>query len=162
MYIFKYTGILRDKIIEYKFNNKSYLYKTFEKIILNNKKVCDFIKCCDIIIPVPINNKRYKERGYNQSLLIAKEIPKFIENIYLRTDIIIKSKETKTQSSLNKDERKKNVKGAFEINKNINLANKKILIFDDIYTTGSTVNECAKVLKKFGVKEVNVLTIAKD
>ena len=162
MYIFRYTDLIRDKIIEYKFEDKSYLYRIFEKIILNNKKVCDFIKCYDIITPVPINKKRYKERGYNQSLLIARKIAKYINNIELKNNIIIKNNNIKTQSSLNREERKSNIIGAFRINKNTNILNKKILIFDDIYTTGSTVNECAKVLKNAGAKEVSILTIAKD
>lgn len=166
LYIFAYNGIIREKIIDYKFNDKAYLYKTFQKIILNNKKVCDFINSYDIIIPVPIHNKRKKERGYNQSLLIIKELPKYLlsdnAKLELGKNILTKIVNTKRQSSLSKDDRKKNVYGAYEINKNENINGKNILIFDDIFTTGNTVDECAKVLKINGAKDIGVLTLAKD
>lgn len=167
MYLFKYEGTIRQKIIDYKFNEKSYLYKMFEKIILNDKKVCDFIKCYDIIIPVPIHYKRKMERGYNQTELIVEEICKDInkvsdKSLKVNKKLVIKNKNTVRQSSLNREQRNENIKDAYSLNVNENIKNKKILIFDDIYTTGSTVNECAKVIKKLEPKEISVLTIAKD
>ena len=162
MYLFKYKDLIRNIIIDYKFNDKSYLYKTLKKIIINNKKVCDFIKSYDIIIPVPINQKRKMERGYNQTLLIAQELVKDIPCIELNKNIIIKHKNIKTQSLLSKNQRRKNVVGAFKLKNEVNLENKKMLIFDDVFTTGSTVNECAKILKQAGAINVGVLTIAKD
>ena len=74
MHIFKYDEIIRQKLIEYKFQDKAYMYKTFAKIILKNKKVCGFLEKYDIIIPVPIHKKRRLKRGYNQTELIVKEI----------------------------------------------------------------------------------------
>lgn len=161
MHIFKYNEMIRQRLIEYKFQDKSYMYKTFAKIILKNKKVCGFLEKYDIMIPVPIHKKRRLKRGYNQTELIAKEICKNI-SLELKTDVLIKQKNIKAQSELNKNERKQNIKNAFEI-KNINeIIDKKILLFDDIYTTGSTVNECSKILKKAGAKQIGVVTIAKD
>ena len=72
--IFQYEGIIREKIIDYKFNEKSYLYKTFVNFLLKNKKVFEKIIEYDIIVPVPISKKRKKERGYNQTEIIAKII----------------------------------------------------------------------------------------
>jgi len=74
LYVFKYEGIIREKIIQYKFYEKSYMYKTFAIIILKNEKKYGFLENYDIIIPVPIHKKRKNERGYNQSCLIAKEL----------------------------------------------------------------------------------------
>ena len=108
--------------------------------------------------------KKKNQRGYNQSELIAKEIAKKIENIEYRNDILLKIKNTARQSSLNKEQRKENIKNAYLIkssNKEY-ILNKNILIFDDIYTTGSTANECAKMLKEAGAKNIGILTIAKD
>ena len=85
-----------------------------------------------------------------------------IKNIQLKDDILLKKEAAKTQSLLNKTERRKNVIGAFDVAKNANIVGKKILIFDDIYTTGNTVNECAKILRQIGAIKVGVLTIAKD
>ena len=156
LYIFRYEGIIRNKIIEYKFEDKGYLYKMFAKIILSDKKTCNFIKKYDVIIPVPISKKRKKKRGYNQSELAQKL------NQDIWTDIIIKKKDNKPQSELNKLERIKNVEDIYEINKPIEVKNKKVLLLDDIYTTGSTVNEIARKLKQNQTQEIGVITLAKD
>ena len=162
MYLFKYEGIIRNKIISYKFNDKPYLYKTFCEIFVKNKKVCEFLKKYDIIISVPMYKKKKNQRGYNQSELIAKETAKKVENIEYRNDILIKIRNTAKQSSLNKEQRKENLKNAYVVNNNEYILNKNILIFDDIYTTGSTANECAKTLIEAGAKDVGILTIARD
>lgn len=159
--IFKYEGIIRDKILQYKFEDKAYMYNTFAKIILKNEKICGLLKKYDIIIPVPIHKKRKAQRGYNQTQLIASKISKYLE-IKLCDDVLIKSKNTIAQSKLNKNKRKQNIKGAFKILNSEKIQGKNILLFDDIYTTGSTVNECSKILTRAGAKGVGVLTIAKD
>jgi len=161
MHIFRYESIIREKIIDYKFNNKAYLYKTFSEIILKNEKVCGLLKKYDIIIPVPIHKKRKLERGYNQTELIAKTIANQT-HIKLEKDLLIKQSNIVSQSSLNKNDRKQNVKNAFVIKNTEKIENKKILIFDDIYTTGSTVNECSKILRKAGATRIGILTISKD
>lgn len=164
MYVFKYDGIVRKLIINYKFNDWAYLYKTFVKIILDNKKICDFIKSYDIIIPVPIHRKRKLLRGYNQTELIAKALVKKLGNITYSTKVLIKTKNNSKQSTLSKIERAKNVLNAYEFNKKEvdKIYNKKILIFDDIYTTGNTVKECAKIINNFNPKSIGIVTIAKD
>ena len=161
LYIFKYEGIIRNKIIEYKFEDRGYLYKMFAKIILSDKKTCNFIKKYDVIIPVPISKKRKKKRGYSQSELVANELAQKL-NQDIWTDIIIKKKDNKPQSELNKLERIKNVEDIYEINKPIEVKNKKVLLLDDIYTTGSTVNEIARKLKQNQTQEIGVITLAKD
>ena len=82
--------------------------------------------------------------------------------IKLCDDVLIKSKNTIAQSKLNKNKRKQNIKGAFKILNSEKIQGKNILLFDDIYTTGSTVNECSKILTRAGAKRIGVLTIAKD
>lgn len=159
--IFHYDGIIREKLIEYKFNEKAYLYKTFSKIILKNKKICGFFKKYDIIIPVPIHKKRNLERGYNQTELIAREIAKNT-NLELNNKVLLKQKNIKSQSGLTKIQRGNNIKNAFIVKNDNSLKNKNVILFDDIYTTGSTVNECCKLLKTLKVNKIAVLTIAKD
>lgn len=165
IYMFKYTFI-RDKILAYKFNDKAYYYKTFVRILLNNKKMCEILTSYDIIVPIPIHNKRRKERGYNQTELIAKEIAKNIDGLEY-ANILEKNKNTVPQSTLNKKDRIKNSVNVYNLknisNTKINYKNiKNILIFDDIYTTGSTANECARILRKLEPKSIGILTIAKD
>ena len=158
--IFKYENIIRDILIKYKFQNKAYLYKTFSKIILKNKKICGFFENYDIIIPVPISKKRQIERGYNQSYLITKEIAKFT-NLKCENKCLIKQKDTIEQSKLNKNERKTNIQGAYVVINKEKLFNKNVVLLDDIYTTGSTVNECAKILKQAGVNKVRCINNCK-
>lgn len=161
IYYTKYESLIRHKILNYKFKEQSYLYKFFSEIILKNKKIYLLLKFYDIIIPIPISKKRKKLRGYNQAELIAREISKKI-NISLKTDIIFKTKNNKKQSDLNKEERIENVKNVYMI-KNANIIkDKKILLIDDIFTTGATVNECSKILKEAGALSVGVLSISKD
>ena len=119
------------------------------------------IKQYDIIIPVPLHKKRRKKRGYNQSELIAKELSKKL-NIQLHRNILYKCINNPPQSSLNQEERKHNIKNAYILKNKKLINNKNILVFDDIYTTGNTVNECSKLLKSAKVNNIGVLTIAKD
>ena len=127
LYIFKYEGIIRNKIIEYKFEDKGYLYKMFAKIILSDKKTCNFIKKYDVIIPVPISKKRKKKRGYNQSELVANELAQKL-NQDIWTDIIIKKKDNKPQSELNKLERIKNVEDVLHVGDKVTV---KVIEIDD-------------------------------
>lgn len=161
LFIMKYEGIVREKLIDYKFNEKSYLYKTFSKIILKNSKIYGFLKKYDIIIPVPMSKKKLDKRGYNQTELISKEIAKKLQIGY-STGNLVKVRETNTQSLLTKNEREKNVKGAFEVIDNNEFYGKNIILFDDIYTTGMTIQECARTIKKAKPNKILVLTIAKD
>lgn len=162
-YIFKYENEIRDLILDYKFNEKSYLYMTFARFISKDKVFKEqFINKYDCIISVPIHKKRFKTRGYNQSALISKEIAKICEKNYY-DDILVKSINVVAQSSLDKLERVKNIKGAFTIGKNASLiSGKKVAIFDDIFTTGATSNECAKVLYGAGADYVGIFSLAKD
>jgi len=165
-YIFDYDKIIRKLILRYKFSNKPYLSSFFAQIISKNEKICSIFNFYDIIIPVPMNIKKKRKRGYNQTELIIKKIVEIhgsTERIpVLETNMLLKTKETKTQSILKEKERRDNVKDAFIVNNNAKIKNKKIILFDDIYTTGATVNECSRVLKQAGASEILVLVIARD
>ena len=164
IYLFRYKGIIRELMVKYKFKEESYLYKSFSYMILKNEKIMNYINRYDYILPIPIHKKRKKQRGFNQSELIVKDICKNEQRIKYEKDILIKIKNVKPQSSLNKTERKINILDAYEIDKSKidRIKDSNILLFDDIFTTGSTANECAKVLKKYGARKVTILTIAKD
>jgi len=161
MYLFKYDGTLRDKMILYKFHENAHLYKMFAEIVAKNELANNFLKQYDIILPVPIHKNRKKLRGYNQSELIVKELAKNTR-IQITTNALIKQKNNISQSTLNKLERIENVKNVYALKNSETLKNKKILIFDDIYTTGSTVSECIKILEQAHPKQIGVLTLAKD
>ncbi len=161
IYLFQYNGEIRDAILKYKFDEKSYIYRTFLEFIKNNENICAQIKKYDIIIPVPISKKRLNTRGYNQSSLIAKNLAKEL-NIEYSEKILIKTKDNKPQSEMKQDTRKSNVSGVYKVINKERINNKKVLIVDDIFTTGSTVDECARVLKDNNAESIGVFTLAKD
>lgn len=156
MYLYKYDGIIRKLLINYKFNDASYLADTFAHLIKNNKKIYDILKTYDIIIPVPLHKKRRQERGYNQTELIAKKL-----GIKVETDCLIKVKNVKPQSMKKARERKLEIADAYSLQNIEKIRGKKILIFDDIYTTGSTANECIKTVAQI-TKKIGFMSIAKD
>jgi ComF family protein len=160
IYLFKYKDV-RNLILKYKFNNKAFLSNTFSKIILKNKNLCRNLKFYDIIIPVPMYKIKKQKRGYNQTELITKKIAKNL-GIYEDSKVLLKIKNTRTQSKLNEKQRYENIKNVFFINNIEKIKDKKIILFDDIITTGATINECAKILKQNGAKSVVVLALAKD
>ena len=161
IYLFKYEGIIKERLIKFKFNNKPYIYKSFVNFLIKNEKICSFLKSYDIIIPVPIHYNRKITRGYNQSALISAEIAKKLLIDYSEK-VLFKKIDNKPQSTKNREERSVNVIGAYYAKNEYIIANKKVLLIDDIFTTGSTVNECAKILKNAGAKQIDILTIAKD
>ena len=112
----------------------------------------------DIIIPVPLHPKRVRERGFNQSWLMVKDWPEFNG---AAQDIMIRKKPTQPQIGLSPGQREDNIKGAFDVLQPNIVASKRIMVVDDVYTTGSTLNECAKVLLNAGAVEVDALTLAR-
>ena len=161
IYLFQYDGEIRDTILNFKFNEQSHIYSTFLEFIKNNENICAQIKKYDIIIPIPISKKRLNLRGYNQSALIARNLAKVL-NIEYKENVLVKIIDNKPQSELGQHERSTNVKGVYKIKAPRNIYQKKILLVDDIFTTGSTANECARVLKENNAKSVGIFTIAKD
>ena len=154
--VIPYNGFMKESIWKYKFRGIKYFAPAFAEIL--TLKLEKYNIGFDIIVAVPISSKRLKERGYNQSELIAKYLSKFTKINY-ESDVLIKIKNNLRQSELDLNERKENVKDAYSI-KNIDIIkNKKVILIDDIYTTGATINECAKVLKLAGAQEVVGLTV---
>ena len=161
LYIFKYEGIIKERLIKFKFREKAYAYKSFVNFLIKNEKVCRFLKSYDIIIPVPIHYNRKVTRGYNQSALIAKELAKKLDIKY-EDKVLFKKINNKPQSTKNKGDRIQNVIGVYYTKNEQQIYNKKIILLDDIYTTGSTANECSKTLKLAGAKQIDIISIAKD
>jgi len=114
----------------------------------------------NIIVPVPLHPSRLRERGYNQSQLLAEEISE-ITGKELMNHIVIRKKPTKSQTTLSHRERKENLKDAFKVVSSGSVLNKTILIVDDVMTTGATLNELAKVLKKEDAKKIYGLVLAR-
>ncbi|MGA2525299.1 MAG: ComF family protein [Smithellaceae bacterium] len=113
-----------------------------------------------LIIPVPLHIKKLRKRGFNQSIILADSIGKKWQ-IPVNFSLLKRCKFTLTQTGLDKKERERNIKGAFEVRDNEKIAGRNIILIDDVYTTGATLNECAKKLIKAGAQKVAVLTLAR-
>ena len=122
----------------------------------------------DLILPVPLHPQKFRSRGFNQSYLlihswkaVANAMHTALQDIPIHTDVLIRSKATVPQTGLGRRQRLKNVKGVFSLRFPEKVYGKKLLVVDDVYTTGATVNECARILLKFGAERVDVLTLAR-
>ena len=149
-----YEGVLAEAINQLKFHGVKRLSKLLGRLLqcLNLPKVGG-------IIPVPLSIRGLRERGFNQSLLIARVLSKIMKASLLMY-VLFKKKETPPQIGLSAKERLSNLKNAFEVKGDIE--GPRLLLVDDVMTTGATVTECSKELMKAGAKEVVVLTLAKS
>ena len=110
-----------------------------------------------LIVPVPLHRKKMRIRGYNQAALVAEVLGE-ITGISVDEDILVRVKNTKPLKQLNDKERRRSIRGAFSVRKSVWA--KTIVLIDDIYTTGSTLDEAARVLLKAGAEKVYFLTIS--
>lgn len=113
-----------------------------------------------LVVPIPLHRTRLRERGFNQSLLLAKEIGT-VWGIPIDYINLQRIRPTEPQINLKGKERIRNVKGAFAVKGEKAFKGKRVLLIDDVYTTGATVSECSKVLKKARAERVDVLTLAR-
>jgi len=160
-FLYRYDGLVRSCLLKYKFDDKSYLSEMFKFVILNDADACNFISSYDIITAIPLHKKRLQERGYNQTELFIKNLPYKISAQY-EDKVLEKIKNTVPQSSQDAADRIKNVKRTYRVAKPEKILNKKVLLVDDIYTTGSTCGECKKQLLEAGAASVGIFCIARD
>lgn len=156
--VFVYDTVSKGCILKLKYADKMEYSKPFVELLYQAGQEL-FFKT-DIIMPVPMHWKRKLKRKYNQADLLARGLATKTALLY-SNDNLIRSRHTPIQENKSVSERNKNVKDAFEVKKPEKIKKKSILLIDDVYTTGATVNNCAKALKAAGAKAVYVLTIAK-
>jgi ComF family protein len=154
-----YEGSLQEAIHRWKYEGKTHLTLFFAEWMAEGVKDYWGYDSIDLLIPVPLHPQRLRERGFNQALLLVKEISRRTGIPYQKT-ILRKKKPTLPQVNLSGAEREKGLKGAFQVIGKKDLDGKSVLLIDDVYTTGATVNECSKVLLGGGVKRIDVLTLA--
>ena len=146
-----------DAIYKLKYQNKRIYGKIFAEELA--KEYGDFLKKkgVELLVPIPLHRFRRWKRGYNQAEVIAVELGK-LTGIPVSGKILIRTKRTNPQKQLYNKLRKKNIEHAFAVKGSV--LEKKIVLVDDIYTTGSTIDEAAKILHNAGVQEVGFLTIS--
>ncbi len=151
-----YKGNMKKAVKALKFRKKKRLGDDLGLILAANLPQTT----ADIIIPVPLHKSRLKERGFNQSELIAASLSKF-RDIPVISNALIRIKQTIPQFELKKHEREENVRGAFEVMNRESIYNKDIILLDDICTTGSTINECKKMLLMSGARSVTAVCLTR-
>ena len=166
----RYTGALSEAIKLFKYKKKVHLGKKLTEWALKSPLVEDTLlnfhnpeylhTTHTLLIPVPLHVKRLREREFNQSAIIASVIGRRF-GIPVVANALIRHRHTRPQVELDGKERKENVVGAFSVEDRRIIEGKEIILVDDVYTSGSTVNECARVLKKNGAEKVYVMTIGR-
>ncbi len=154
-----YDGVVKDGIFSFKYNRGLNFIKYFADKIYTKLNETGIANQIDIITSVPMTHSSKSERGYNQAYEISKVISKAINKPCLEK-ILIKQYDNVSQHSLSSDDRREAVKGLFISNKKHNIKGKTILLCDDVLTTGSTINECCRILKNNGAIRVFCVTIA--
>lgn len=155
---FSHVGVIKKSIYDIKYSNKREYVDFYVNEISKLYKRYILRWNCDGIIPVPLHFRKKLSRGYNQAEIIAKAFSKEL-GIKMYSNLLKRHKNTRPQKELNDIQRKKNLENAFKINKNI-VELKKVILVDDIYTTGSTIDACAKELLNNGTEEVYYLSIS--
>ncbi|MBI5970655.1 MAG: ComF family protein [Deltaproteobacteria bacterium] len=156
--VYSYAGAALDAIHRFKYSNHLILAPAFADMLLRAVGDMPFPDM-DVIVPVPLHAGKLRQRGFNQSLLICRGIAKKLK-VDLSYDNLVRAKATLPQVNLKAAERAKNLTGAFALRFAPAFKGKRITIVDDVYTTGATIKECSKVLKKAGA-EVYALTLAR-
>jgi len=152
-----YGKALAEAIHLFKYSKKTTWSGPLGRLLL--KRFPEFQQI-DIVLPVPLHPKRLRQREFNQSLLLAYELST-ASGLPLQVDNLRRVRWTRPQVELNGEERRKNVRRVFEVRWPDQVYDRSVLLVDDVFTTGATVNECAKVLKRAGAKAIYVLTVAR-
>jgi len=154
-----YQASVAEAIKVFKYNGKMHGLETFAALT-RQYYVHQPLPEPDLILPVPLHIKRLRERGFNQALVLGRKLFSKSKN-RIDPHVLERHQWTSPQTGLNGADRRRNVKNAFRIKSPEKIKNKKILLLDDVFTTGATVNECSRILLKCKAAEVAVFTFAR-
>jgi ComF family protein len=155
-----YEGVIKELIHEFKYKGKDYLGLALSRLMIEFIREYNLpIDLLDLVVPIPLHHAKLREREFNQAEILSKYIAKEFKKD-TPTDILIKNRNTRTQTDLETNERILNVEGSFSVNKLKNINSRSLLLVDDVLTTGATSSEAALALKNAGANVVFVLTLA--
>ncbi|HHT62359.1 MAG: ComF family protein [Bacillota bacterium] len=157
--VFPYHGVIRDTIHDFKYRGRVKWAKPLGRLMVEAIQKDSRFHHIDMLIPVPLHERRKSQRGYNQSELLAKEIGLGL-GLPMSTGILIRVKNTPSQTGLKRKGRQENLTNAFQVLDSCGVQGKNILLIDDIYTTGATVEACSRILKREGARRVLVITFS--
>ena len=163
-----YDRIVTALIHCFKYQGKIQLARPLAELLLMTFVRFWDINDIDMILPVPLHPSRLRQRGFNQASLLMRSWQRIarrplcdLSHIRLEDDLLIRTKHTEPQSALGRVHRTRNIKNAFGLNGEKTVKGESILLIDDVYTTGATVNECGRLLLSSGARQVDVLTLAR-
>jgi ComF family protein len=160
MSLWMFQGVAREIIHELKYKSGEYMLSDIESMVLKNRAMVELVSNA-VLVPVPIHWRRFFSRGYNQSELIAKGLCRVVQNSVVK-NLLIKKRHNRSQTELDPEARVKNVVNSFALRKDIDFPkNTKLVIVDDVMTTGATINECVRELQEGGYSQVFVMTLAR-
>ena len=155
--LYPYMPPLQHAIRLFKYQGKVSLAAPLAALMIARLPPLDSI---DVIIPVPLHIQKLREREFNQSLLLADHIGRHLDIPVVYTNLV-RTAPTPAQTTLSRKSRQKNLRRAFAVRRPDAIVNKRILLIDDVFTTGTTVNECAKALRRAGSADVFALTLGR-
>jgi len=155
-----YDGVIRDLLLNYKYYNGLWMVPDFLMLLSACLETHYDLRHLDGFIAVPLFHTKKRERGYNQAALLAQALSRAYKKPFFN-HFLKKNRRTKTQTKLTPAKRKSNVEDAFEVKRGTWLEERRLVLIDDVMTTGATVNECARVLKGAGATKIDVLTVAR-
>ena len=158
--VWSYDDRLQKIIHEMKFYRKPSLARKIGKAMASLMIENTILQSVQYLIPVPLHKIRLRERGYNQSVLLAKVISQQT-HIPVENNCLKRIRNTRPQSKLNAEERRTNVVGAFRVSRQVKISGKMVILIDDVFTTGATLQECAIQLLNIGARQVFALTAAR-
>ena len=153
-------GVLLDVIHKYKYNRALWFEPFLAELLLNAAVPAIRDGRWNMIVPVPLHPSRQREREFNQAETLARHLAR-ATGLPLNTRAVIRTEATLSQTRLSREDRARNVRNAFTFRKRPNLRGARIVLVDDVMTTGATTNACARVLRKAGAEEVCVWTVAR-
>ncbi len=156
--VWEHGPLVSNAIYQFKYHNRRIYSRFFAKEMVQSNYSIIRRWNIDLIVPIPVSKKRKRQRGYNQTELLAKEISRMLDIPYSAKSLV-RVKDTAPQKKLNVRQRKYNLLNAFEW-RGEPLSGENILLIDDIYTTGNTIDVCAQIIRKTGAKKVFFLTIS--
>jgi ComF family protein len=155
----QHAGVVRKRIHQLKFGGQLHWAPPLAELLVPLFRR-ETLPAVDIILPVPLHVKRLRQRGFNQAGLLAKTLGRQL-GLPVQFEVLVRQCWTEPQTRLNREQRLQNVKDAFHVPVPGKVKGRRVLLIDDVFTTGTTLNECTKTLRAAGVLEVHALTVCR-
>jgi ComF family protein len=155
-----YRRAIREVLNRFKYDGQLFLVRPLASMLISPATELLASHRVELIVPVPLHRRRLRQRGFNQAALLARRLGSILK-LPVDYSSLKRSRWTEPQTGLSRRQRVKNVKGAFHLQRSEKVQGKCVLLLDDVFTTGETVNQCSRTLKDAGARGVLVLTVAR-